>query len=102
MAVALHPKQLTFVGIEEVHPQLGVIRIRSVGADRLNIHTSETAGSRDHNLSRRIASKGINRREGIVVPGNTNGGLAFCNQTIVRDQWNQVASAVNLGKEVQA
>ncbi len=44
VAVALQPDELALVGVQELHPQLGGVRMRRVGADRLDVDAAEAAG----------------------------------------------------------
>ena len=46
VAVALEPAELALVGIEIFHPQLGRVRMRGVGADRLHVDAGDHAGLR--------------------------------------------------------
>ncbi len=46
VAVALEPAELAFVRIEVLHPQLGGVRVRREGADRLHIDAGDDAGLR--------------------------------------------------------
>src|SRR3569832_868327 len=55
VAIAGEPAELTFVRIEILHPELGRVRVRRVGRDRLDVHTGYDSIRRDHDLSLRFA-----------------------------------------------
>src|SRR5690606_33328480 len=55
MAIALEPDELPFVGIEELHPQLGGVWVWCIGADRLEVDPTKDARGWNHNFDRRIA-----------------------------------------------
>ena len=53
VAVALQPEVLALVGVQELLPELGGVRMRRVGADRLDVDAGEPDRLRDDDLDLR-------------------------------------------------
>src|SRR5437016_1613194 len=72
VAVPLEPGELDLVGIEVLHPQLGGVRVRREGADRLDIDAGDDAGLRHHDVDLRVALEGVAVAEGEIVPADND------------------------------
>ena len=68
MAIALQPAELAFIRIEILHPELGGVRMRRVGADRLNINAGNDAGLRHDDFDAGLPSSVSRSARRIVVP----------------------------------
>src|SRR3569623_3184424 len=102
VAVTGEPAELTFVRIEILHPELGGVRVRCIGRDRLDVHTGDDSIRRDHDLSLRIAGKAVLPGEGVVVPGGDDRGGALGDRGGLADYRHEVAGLVQVGEERQA
>ena len=78
MAVALQPAGLALVGVEVLHPELGGVRMRGVGADRLDVDAQEAAGLRDDDVDRRVAVGGVLVGQRVVGPADRDRRGALC------------------------
>ncbi len=74
VAVALEPAELALVGIEVLHPQLGRVRMRRVGADRLHVDARDHARGRHHHLDRRVAGQRVAARRARCSPTRRRSG----------------------------
>ena len=99
MAVALQPAELTFVGIEVFHPELGCVRVRSEGGDRLHIDASDDARCRNDDFNRRVAVEAVAPCEAVVVPGDDDRGRALGERSRLADDRNEVAGLVEFCEE---
>ena len=76
VAVALQPAGLALVGVQVLHPQLGGVRMRRVGADRLDVDAREPAGRRDGDVDLRVAGGDVLVGERVVGPADGDRRLA--------------------------
>ena len=78
VAVALEPAELAFVGVEVLHPELGGVRVRRVGADRLDVDAGDDAGLRHDDLDLRVALRACRGRRARCSPSAMTIGVVPC------------------------
>ena len=102
VAVALQPDVLAGVGVQVLHPQLGRVRVRGVGADRLDVHPTEPARLRDDDGDGRVALERILVGEGVVRPRDADRRVTRGDVRGLGDDRHEVAGIVELLEEVEA
>lgn len=102
VAVALQIAELAFIRIDVFHPQLRSVRMRCVGADRLNIHASDNAGLRNDGFDFRVALERVAVSERIVVPADDDRGRALCQRSSLADDRNEIAVGIQFLVEFKA
>jgi hypothetical protein len=94
VAIALQPADLAFVRVEVFQPELGCIRMRRVGADRLHIDTGDNTGLRHDDVDGRVALQRVAAGERVVVPGDEDRGLALGERRGLADDRNEIAGGL--------
>jgi hypothetical protein len=101
VAIALEPADLAFVGIEVFHPELGCVRVRRKGADRLHVDAGDDAGLRNDDVDGRIALQRVAAGKRVVVPGHQDRRLALGKRRRLADDRHEIAGGVQLLEEVE-
>ena len=102
VAVALQPAELALVRIEILHPQLGGVGMRRVGADRLDVDAGDDARLRHDDVHRRVALEAVAVGERMVVPAHDDRRRALGERGRLADHRHEIARLVELGEEVEA
>src|SRR5687768_4817960 len=102
MAEAGSPTKLALIGVEVLHPQLGSVWMRRVGADCLHVHTGKATFSRHNGFQIRVAGKGYIVCDRVVRPVDQDWSLADPNGAGIAVNRNEVASLIELLKELES
>ena len=100
MCIALHPSQLTFIRLEDFHPDFGAIGMRCICADRLDVHAGDRWG-RIGNRNGRMTGKEVFIIQGIVISSQNDGGCAIANGATIGNYTGKVSNIVQILEKIE-